>query len=108
MRLVAMTLAFALLSLAFAPAPFPKAERQGESEQRKQERLLRECRRRLDELGVKWRLQGDSVVFSFRQPVGSGQIGGSWGVDDGDVARTLRRVIVLAEEYLGLARRLKP
>jgi hypothetical protein len=34
MRLVAVTLAFALLSLGFAPASFPKAERQTPQQRR--------------------------------------------------------------------------
>jgi hypothetical protein len=109
MRRIALPLAFALLSLGFAPAPFPKAARPArESEQRKQDRLLRECRRRLDELGVRWRLERHSVVFSVRHPSGGGGMGGSYGVDDGDVAGTLRRVVARVEGYLGLTPRLKP
>jgi hypothetical protein len=107
MRLLAVTLALAVLSLAFAPAPFPKAERPArESEQRKQERLLYECRRRLDELGIEWRLEGHSVTFIVRRP--GGGMGGSYGVQRGDVAGTLRQVVASVEEYLGLAPRRKP
>jgi hypothetical protein len=103
-----LTLALALPSLAFAPAPFPKAERPArESEQTRQERLLYECRRRLDELGVRWRLERRSVVFNVQHPNGGGGMGGSYGVYDGDVARTLRMVVVGVEEYLGLAPRQK-
>jgi hypothetical protein len=108
MRLVLLTLAFAVLSLGFAPAPFPKAERpERESEQTRRSRLLRECQRRLDELGVRWRLERSSVVFSVRHPSGGG-MGGSYGVDDGDVAGTLRRVVARVEEYMGYRPRLKP
>src|SRR4051794_9244042 len=104
MNRLAVTLAFALLSLAFAPAPFPKAERPAcESEQTRRDRLMRECQRRLDELGVRWRLEGHSVTFNVRHPGGGGGMGGSWGVQDGDVAGTLRRVVARVEQYLGLA-----
>jgi hypothetical protein len=34
-------------------------------------------------------------------------MGGSYGLNDGDVARTMRRVVVRVEEYLGLAPRLR-
>jgi hypothetical protein len=107
-RLLAVTLALAVLSLAFAPAPFPKSERARESEQTRQARLLNECRRRLDELGVRWRLERHSVVFYVRHPGGNSGLGGDYGVDDGDVASTLCRVVVRAEEFLGRRPRLKP
>jgi hypothetical protein len=69
MRRIVLTLT--LLSLAFAPAPLPKAARPvRESEQAKQVRLLNECRRRLDGLGVTWQVvagpRGDVVRFSVR------------------------------------------
>jgi hypothetical protein len=102
MRLLTLTLT--LLSLAFAPAPFPKAARQPrESEQARRDRLLHECRRRLDELAVKWRLERQSVIFTVQHPSGGGGMGGTWGVRDGDLAVTLRRIIDRVEQYLGLA-----
>jgi hypothetical protein len=57
---------------------------------------------------VRWRLAGHSVIFNVRHPGGSGGMGGNFGVADGDVAGTLRRVVVGVEEYLELAPRLKP
>jgi hypothetical protein len=113
MRLVAVTLTFALLSLGFAPAPFPKAERPArESAQRMQERILRECQQRLDELGVKWKFgqRGEwrTVNFNVVHPSGNSAMGGEFLAYDGDVARALRRVVVRVEEFLGHARRLKP
>jgi hypothetical protein len=107
MRRIVLTLPFVLLSLAFAPAPFAKPQRSPrETEQAKRDRVLHECRRRLDELGVTWRLDRQSVFFNVRHPNGGG-MGGSWGVRAGDVAGTLRRVIVRVEQYLGLAPGLK-
>jgi hypothetical protein len=114
MRRIVLTLLLALLSLGFAPAPFPKAERPParESEQARRDRLLYECRQRLHELGVEWRVEerGDrrSVRFSVRHPGGKGTLGGDWGVSGGDLTRTLRQVVVRVEEFLGLAHRLKP
>jgi hypothetical protein len=98
-----LTLLLALSALAFAPAPFPKSERPAarESEQMRRDRLLHECRRRLDELGVKWRLERQSVIFNAQQPNGGGGMAGSWGVQGGDLTGTLRRIIVRVEQYLG-------
>jgi hypothetical protein len=94
-------LTFTLLSLAFAPAPFQKSERPArESQQAKQDRLLRECQQRLDELGVKWSLERQSVIFNVQQPGGGGGMEGSWGVQNGDLTGTLRRIIVRVEQYL--------
>jgi hypothetical protein len=107
MRRIVLTLA--LLSLAFAPAPFPRIVRPArESEQTKQDRLVRECQRRLDDLGVKWRLERNSVIFTVHSPIGSSVISGDVPVHDGDVASTLRRVVARAEELLGHRPRLKP
>jgi hypothetical protein len=101
MRLVAMTLAFALAlqSLGFAPAPMPRTRREAPPPSR--ERLLAECRRRLDELGVRWRLEDRNgrrmVRFSVQHPNG----GGMSGADsvDGDLADTLRDLIKLVEAF---------
>src|SRR5437870_4443064 len=53
MRRIALTLALAVLSLAFAPAPFPRA---GRASRDAGERLMRECEARLRALGLSWRL----------------------------------------------------
>ena len=70
-----LAVAFALLSLAFAPAPFPKAERP--TRQMLQQRAISECVRRLEELGVRWELSLDNgrgrVDFGVR-----GLAGASW------------------------------
>jgi hypothetical protein len=55
MRQIVLTLT--LLSLAFAPAPFPRAERQ--HREPAEARLVREYDRRLRELGVSWELLTD-------------------------------------------------
>jgi hypothetical protein len=109
MRWCALLLLLAVLSLGFAPAPFPKSERPArESEQTRQERLLRACVRRLDELGVCWTLRVGSVGFSVQHPGGSGDLRGSVVAEDGGVASTLLRVVARVERYLGLTPRLKP
>jgi hypothetical protein len=68
--------------------------------------LRYECRRRLDELGVTWTLEQHSVTFVVHRP-GVGR-GGSYSVQRGDVAGTLRAVVASVEEYLGLAPSQKP
>jgi hypothetical protein len=52
MRRIALTLLLVASSLAFAPAPLPKRDR--ETALQKRERELAECARRLDGLRVKW------------------------------------------------------
>jgi hypothetical protein len=47
MRRLVVTFGLALLSLAFAPAPFPKADRQTP-----RQRERRECEEQLEALGV--------------------------------------------------------
>src|SRR5262245_58977280 len=102
MRRLALPLLLALSSLAFAPAPLPRQGR--EARWRSQERLVAECRRRLDELGVRWRLErGDgwrSVRYAVAHPSGGSSIGGVFYVDGGDLAAALRAVISEAEVYL--------
>jgi hypothetical protein len=106
MRRIVLT--FTLLSLAFAPAPFPRTERTAhESEQAKQVRLLHECRRRLDELGVKWQVvagpRGNVVRFRVRVTTRNGAWGmnGDHPVEGGDLAGTLR---LLADQVGDFAR----
>jgi hypothetical protein len=104
MRRVVLTLT--LLSLAFAPAPFPKAQRPArESEQTRQERLLRECRRRLDELGVKWQVvagpRGDVVRFRLRMrmPNGTWGMDGERPIEGGDLTGALRWIAERTGEF---------
>ena len=108
MRPVVLSVLLLSASVALAaPAPFPKADRlPRESEQSKQAHLLYECRRRLDELGVTWALEQGAVTYLVRRP-GGGR-GGSYSVQRGDVAGTLREVVASVEEYLGLAPSQKP
>jgi hypothetical protein len=92
-----LTLLLALSSLAFAPAPFPKSERPvRETQQARQERVLREWRR-LDDLGVSWRVVNDDgcdwVRFTFR----NGGVG-RWRVRDGDLPSALFKVAELVVE----------
>jgi hypothetical protein len=102
MRRAALVLMLALSSLAFAPAPFPKAERRGpESPEQKQRRELAQCRRRLDELGVKWQLEGGGRTVRFRvsRPDGRATMGGSFGVIGGDLSAALRRLVRSVENF---------
>ena len=92
-----IVLALTLLSQAFAPAPFPKADR--EPPRKKQERLLGEYRRRLDELGVEWRLEGDSLRFNVNHPGGGGGMSGSLRAVKGDLPGALRHVIRMVGSY---------
>jgi hypothetical protein len=106
-RLALLLLPLVVAPVVGAPAPFPKAERRPrESEQAKRDRLLHECKRRLDELGVKWRLERQSVIFNVQHPNGGG-MGGSWGVQNGDLTGTLRRVVARVEQFLGYSPRPK-
>ena len=106
MRRIALPLVLALLPLALGPAmaaPAPLPRRSTETPAQKQGRLMAEYRRRLDELGVKWRVQdgrgGPWVVFRVSHPRNNSGMGGSFGVADGDLARTLREVIEEVEAY---------
>ena len=100
MRRLALPLLLALSSLAFAPAPLPRTHRDG-AQQRRQ-RLLSECRRRLDELGVKWRLEDRGgrpmLRFSVMHPNGRTGMGGADSVD-GDLADTLRDLVKSVEAF---------
>ena len=92
----------ALCSLAFAPAPLPRPDRGAPA--RKRERSLAECRRRLDELGVQWRLEDRGggwrmVCFSVRHPRGrTARSSGRW-VSRGDLLAALRAVIADVEAF---------
>lgn len=99
MRRIALPLLLALASLAFAPAPFQKAERRDrESPEQKRRRDLAECRRLLDGLGVKWQVvpgpRGDVVRFGVRgaSPGGGWSASGERPVRGGDLAATLRAI----------------
>jgi hypothetical protein len=95
MRLVAVTLAFALLSLGFAPAPFPKAGRQTE-----RARSLREDTELLLGLGVAWVWENSNgkswVRIEVRNGSGVVTLRGAFQVGDGDVADFVRG---LADEF---------
>jgi hypothetical protein len=92
----------ALSSLAFAPAPLPRRDR--EAPHKRQERLLAECVRRLDELGVKWQAEDRdgrrSVRFTVAHPSGNSGMGGDFTVHGGDLPGALRRVIRSVEAFL--------
>jgi hypothetical protein len=99
MRRIAVTLAFAVLSLGFAPAPFPKAER---ATQRKSEAaLVRQCLRRLDELGVELHVEDrggrHAIRYRVSRPGAGTGYGGSFG--DANLLRALRRVVEIAERF---------
>jgi hypothetical protein len=105
MRLIGLTLCLllALSSLAFAPAPLPR--RDSEAKQKSQERLLRVCSRRLDDLGVKWkqaRTEGGHPVVQFvvERPEGKGSMSGGFPIYGDDLPGTLRLVIARVERYL--------
>src|SRR5215218_10171727 len=101
-RLAVLVALLALSSLAFAPAPLPRRDR--ETQQQKRDRELAECARRLKELGVKWEVEDRggrrSVRFGVTHPSGNSGMGGSVPVTGGDLARALRRVIGHAEPFL--------
>jgi len=89
-----------LCSLAFAPAPLPRPD--GERPARKRERRLAECRRRLDELGVEWKLvpSNEGVAVRFTVRVRRGGMGGTFGVSgDRDLVNTLLAVISAVENF---------
>ena len=95
-RTLLITLSVALM--AFAPAPLPRPDRVTPGQKR-----LAECRRRLGELGVSWRLglghEGRPLLrFSMRHPDGGG-IRGNVGAD-GDLADVLRNLVEMVEDYL--------
>src|SRR4051794_2812306 len=99
---LALPLAFALLSLAFAPAPFPRAERP--TRETRQQGLMRECVRRLAELGVEWSVHelGEQVAvqFTVNRPNNSGQMGGWHPTERDNLLATLQNVARQAERFL--------
>jgi hypothetical protein len=104
-RGIALLLCLALCPLApvtAAPAPLPR--RNAETPAQARQRQLVECRRRLDELGVKWRVVIDrgrrSVHFSVDHPNGRGGMGGSWEVGGDDLLGTLRDILRQVEAFL--------
>ena len=97
MRRIVLTLT--LLSLGFAPAPFPKTDRTPhETEQAKQVRILNQYRRALDELGVKWQVVHEPNRDVVRYSVRVATPNGGWGmrgeciVLNDDLTDTLRRL----------------
>ena len=106
MSRIALPLLLAVSSLAFAPAPLPRPDR--ETPAQKRERRLAECRRRLDELGVTWRLEvrgGRPMLrYSISHPNAGGRISSIvWA--EGDLADELRNLV---EPYLRKHDRLLP
>ena len=95
MRRIVLTLLLALLSLAFAPAPLPKAERA--THRRSEAALVRECLRRLDELGVKWQIEYKGRRPLVRYRVVWAGFGGSVQPGDGELLRVLRGIVANAE-----------
>jgi hypothetical protein len=96
MRRVIVTLT--LLSLGFAPAPFPKAERR--EPETPERRALRECDRRLRELGVTWRLETRDGVPCVRFGTGGGRGAGDFScrrVRNGDVRDALQTILRYVE-----------
>jgi hypothetical protein len=90
-RKIALTLVLAASPLAFAPAPFPKADRETQ-----RQKALRECVRRLAEFGVSWHVESrngeEQVRFGPSRPdlrVRSGWV----RISDGDLLDALQRVI---------------
>jgi hypothetical protein len=98
MRRLLLTLT--LLSLAFAPAPWPKTHHRTPRERQ----VLGECARRLDELGVRWELLSDgsgrrAVSFGFKRHLKIGGLGGDVTVKGDDLPGALREVILRAESF---------
>jgi hypothetical protein len=93
-------LTLTLLSPAFAPAPFPKAERA--APRKSEAALVRGCVRRLDELRVKWQLENSDGRRLLVESVGRlyAGVGGLVQVSDGDLLPALRRVVEKAEHFL--------
>ena len=91
MHQIAVTLLLALLSLAFAPAPFPKVCRETE-----QPRLVRQYDARLRELGVRWQLHQEwrrqSVSVEIREGETVSLIG-RYEVLEGGLADTLEAIL---------------
>jgi hypothetical protein len=92
------TLTLTLLSLAFTPAPFPKAERRPRESERT--RLVREYDARLRELGVKWELRTGKVKQHVRQHVSfeirhnnTLEFTGSCVVNDGNAPAALETIL---------------
>lgn len=101
MRRLALPLLFALASLAFAPAPFPRRDR--ETPARKRERVLSEYARRLDRLGVKWEVMdngGPAVRYDVRHPKDDSTFGGSIQFFGSDLPQVLLELIERVEAFL--------
>ena len=104
MRRIVLPVALALSSLAFAPAPLSRPDR--ETPPQKRQREVAACVRRLAELGVKWAVtrNGDGRVVRFGVDVSlpnrSGSMRGEVGVAGDDLPRALRHVIRQAEIFL--------
>ena len=103
MRQTAVTLLLAALSLGFAPAPFPKPDRQTP-----RQRATRECHDRLEALGVMWRveLRDDDllVFFSTRYSRARGKDELVLKVSDDDVLGTLQSLARVVKRLEALDR----
>ena len=92
----------AVLSLAFAPAPFPRADRQ--TRETRQQSLMLECVGRLAELGVEWSVHelGERVAvqFTVNRPNNAGQMGGWHPTERDNLLATLQNVARQAERFL--------
>ena len=103
MRRAALTLLLAALPLGFAPAPLPRRDREPAAPKRQRE--LAECRRLLDELGVKWEVvagpRGGFLRYSVevRTPGGGSERSGVLPVRGGDLAGTLLRLVREARDF---------
>jgi hypothetical protein len=97
-HLLAVTLTLAVLSLGFAPAPFPKADRA--AARGGEDRLMRAYLRRLDELGVEWRFEDRGGRPLIRYNVCRAGYGGSIQPGDGNLLGALRSIVENAERSL--------
>jgi hypothetical protein len=101
MRRLALLIApLAICSLAFAPAPLPRPDRQTLAQKR--ERALAECRLRLSTLGVTWFVHEGggrpAVVYVIEGPGQSFEAAACPVADD--LPRALRRVLAEVEAFL--------
>jgi len=101
MRLFALSLILlSLSSLGFAPAPLHRTQREARPSR---EQLLAECKRKLDQLKVRWRVEArygrQVVLYGVRHPNGNSAMGGSFEVSR-DLLSTLQGVLQAVEAFL--------
>ena len=101
MRRLALPLLLALCSLAFAPAPLPKRDR--ETPAQKRQRGVAEYARKLREFGVEWKVEDGPgwplLRFTADHPDGRGGMWGAVGMTDDDLARALREALRMVEDF---------